>query len=180
MSKAQKKDADGLTVADRRFADEYLVDLNITRAAQTALRLEGKAASQTGWRLLQKKVVQAYVQRRIAERAERVQLSQDDVIQELRRIAYDPSNSESARVRALEVIGKHMGMFAPQPPPPPQVPTEPRDKDLAEMTDEQIDAELDRLLGEVGTRAASDEAAPGEKGKGPKAGGRPVRNVRPN
>lgn len=232
MSKIRAKGEDGITSAEKRFADEYLIDLNATRAAKAAFQLEGQVASKTGWKILQKQAVQVYIQRRIAERSERTQVQQDDVIKELARMGFanmadfvrvnedgslffdfadltreqaaaiaevsveetlepDQSDPEGKRRRtvrrtkfklhdkrgALESLAKHLGM---NKQPERLAPVAPRDPDLAEMTDEQIDAEFDRLLGEVGTRAAGAKAAPGQKGKGTKGAGRSVRNLRPN
>lgn len=177
MSKSRVKDKDDLTAADRRFADEYLVDLNITRAAEATLNIKGPAASKAGWKLFQKVAVQAYVKRRIAERAERVQLSQDDVVQELRRIAFNHNTPESSRVRALEVIGKHLGMFNLTPPPP----LLPVDPEVSELSRDEIDEELARIAGRLGGGGGSaPKGRKANKGQAAPAAGRSVRNLRPN
>ena len=36
----------------------------------------------------------------------------DDVLRDLWREARDPNKPSAARVRALELVGKHLGMFA--------------------------------------------------------------------
>ena len=72
----------GLTDKQKRFCDEYLIDLNATQAAIRAGYSE-KTAMEQGYQLLQKTSVQEYIQQKQAERAKRTELTQDFVIKEL-------------------------------------------------------------------------------------------------
>lgn len=78
---------DKLTPKQERFCEEYLVDLNAKQAAIRAGYSE-KAADSTGTRTL----AYPYVAERIAEmqaaRSQRVQVTQNMVIEELRRVAF--------------------------------------------------------------------------------------------
>lgn len=108
-----------MTEKQKRFAEEYLIDLNATRAYKAAYpsvkRDETAAAAAT--RLLKNVKVQAYIRERMEARQERVQLSQDDVIGKIREIAFADASPdakmEQVRLRALELLGKHLGMFSP-------------------------------------------------------------------
>lgn len=177
MAKLAKKDADGLTASDRRLADEYLVDLSIVGAAKRALGYEHKQARQSGWRILQKPAVQAYIQRRMKERSERVQVTQDTVLRGLHGIAADQAATESARVRAYELLGRMIGVsFKPEAAHPP--PAAPRDEDLAGLSDDELNAEHDRLLREIKERGRDPETPKDQEGAGPQGAGRKVRNLR--
>lgn len=72
------------------FVREYLVDLNATQAAIRA-GYSAKTARQIGDRLLSKADIQASVQELQRERAARLEITADRVLQELARIAFfDP------------------------------------------------------------------------------------------
>lgn len=75
-----------LTDMQKRFCDEYLIDLNATQSAIRAGYSEKTAYSQ-GQRLLKNVEIQAYIQQRNVERMHRTELSQDFVIKELMAIA---------------------------------------------------------------------------------------------
>jgi phage terminase small subunit len=91
------------------FVREYLIDLNATQAAKRAGYSDKTAYSQ-GQRLLKDAEIQRAVEAGKAERAERASLSAEMVIDGLRSIAQGEA-SDSARVRAYELLGKHLGMF---------------------------------------------------------------------
>ncbi len=74
----------------RRFVDEYLVDLNATQAAIRA-GYSPKTAGQIGERLLKKVEIQTGVQEAMKARENRTHITQDRVLQELSRLAFfDP------------------------------------------------------------------------------------------
>jgi hypothetical protein len=101
----------GLTPRQRRFVEEYLVDLNATQAAIRA-GYSARTANEQGARLLANASVAAVVQSAQLARSERIQLVQDDVLRGLYREAtrMGDGSSHSARVTAW-VLGKHLGMF---------------------------------------------------------------------
>jgi len=77
----------GFTDKQRRFVEEYLVDLNATQAAIRAGYSE-KTAGNIGFENLQKPEISKEIQAAIAERSERTQVTQDRVISELARIGF--------------------------------------------------------------------------------------------
>lgn len=75
-----------MTAKQKRFCDEYLIDLNATQAAIRA-GYSAKRASEQAYQLLQKTTVQEYIQKRKADRIERTEITQDFVLSELMAIA---------------------------------------------------------------------------------------------
>ena len=71
-----------LTDKQKRFVEEYLVDLNATQAAIRAGYSEQTAYS-IGQRLLKKVEVQEAIQQAQNKRSERTQITQDEVIRRL-------------------------------------------------------------------------------------------------
>ncbi|AIY81175.1 terminase small subunit [Clostridium botulinum 202F] len=141
-----------LTAKQKRFCNEYLIDLNATQAAIRA-GYSVDSAKVIGCENLTKPNVKSYLDRRMAKREIRTEISQDKVLNELAKIGfaniddyvvvdsssgYDkviikdtkdiPNDKISAissikqgangvevklhdKVRALENIGRHLGMF---------------------------------------------------------------------
>lgn len=101
-----------LTPKQAAFVREYLVDLNATQAAIRA-GYSPRTARAQGHRLLTDADIAAAIEAAQAERAERLQLTADDVLKGLYAEAtYDgEGSSHSARVQAWAHIGKHLGMF---------------------------------------------------------------------
>ncbi len=138
-----------LTNRRSKFADEYLVDLNATKAAFRAGQ-SARAAQQ----LLQNASVQGAIQAALAARAERTEISQNWVIGRLVANAEramqavpvcDAAGKETGRYtyqgtvanRALELLGKHIGMW----------PREHHGDDLPKPIEEMDADELRALLG---------------------------------
>lgn len=79
-----------LTNRQKRFIDEYLIDLNATRAAIRA-GYSPKTAEWIGPQQLTKNHVAEAVAQRMKDRAQRTQITQDRVLKEFARIAFfDP------------------------------------------------------------------------------------------
>ena len=76
-----------LNAKQRRFVDEYLIDLNAKQAAIRAGYSE-KTAEQQGCRLLSHVKVQAEIQRKMKARENRTEITQDRVLKELARIGF--------------------------------------------------------------------------------------------
>lgn len=141
----------GLTEKQRRFCDEYLIDLNATRAYMAAYpRVKSEeSAHACAAKLLRNATVESYLKKRMKDRQERTQVKQDDVLRELASIAFlDITDIVSVkdgkvciantdelppekrkmisgikegqygleikfydRLKALEMLCKHLGMF---------------------------------------------------------------------
>ncbi len=70
----------------KRFCDEYLIDLNATQAAIRA-GYTSKYANTNAPKLLQNTAIKEYIQQKQQERMERTEVTQDFVIKELLAIA---------------------------------------------------------------------------------------------
>lgn len=75
------------------------------------------AAESNGSRLLRNAEVLAYIQERQQARQDRTEINQDMVLHEIAAIAFETVSeavSVKDKLRVLELLGKHLGMFQPQ------------------------------------------------------------------
>lgn len=140
-----------LTPKQKIFADEYLIDLNATRAYKVAYPKVRKdeSARVNGSKLLTNTNVAAYIEKRMKDREQRTEITQDMVLQELAKIGFadvtdfvtieegyvkvkstnqmprdklgviagikEGANGIEIKLndkeKALELIGRHLGMF---------------------------------------------------------------------
>ncbi len=102
-----------LTEKQAAFVREYLVSLNATDAARRA-GYSKKTASEVGYENLRKPQIREAIENALAERAQRTELTADEVIAGLRREANfkGEGSSHAARVSAWSWLGKHQAMFA--------------------------------------------------------------------
>lgn len=131
---------DKLTAKQQRFIDEYLVDFNATQAAIRA-GYRKQNAYQIGSENLRKPKIQSEIARRQKDLQRRTEVSQDQVVRQLQRIAFadatvvcvtdfdnltedqraaiqgiKPTNfgweiKLCDKIKALELLGRHIGMF---------------------------------------------------------------------
>ncbi len=128
-----------LTQKQERFVEEFLLDLNATQAAIRAGYGERSAKVQ-GCRMLTNDNISRAIADRLMVRAKRTELSQDEIIEALREVrdrcmqrkpvmVFDRESRQmvqkidvktgegmwtfdsSGANRALELLGKHLGMF---------------------------------------------------------------------
>ena len=90
-----------LTVKQKRFVDEYLVDFNGTQAAIRA-GYATRSAEVTAAKLLRNAKVQAEISRRQQDLQRRTEVSQDRVVKELMRVAFaDATNYVQVQPRTI-------------------------------------------------------------------------------
>jgi phage terminase small subunit len=141
-----------MTAKQKRFCEEYLIDLNATQAAIRA-GYSVATAGEIGFENMKKPEIRTRIDKALAERSKRTGINADRVILELAKIAFvnptDVINMDEAKVRdgsdrddtaaiasvkvkkiptedgditerevrlfdkvrTLELIGKHLGMF---------------------------------------------------------------------
>lgn len=141
-----------MTKKQKRFVEEYLIDLNATQAAIRA-GYSPDTAQQMGSENLSKPVIKNAIDRAIADRNRRTGINQDRVIQEIAKLAFlnpvdvidmdeatvkgEANRDDTAciasvkvkviptedgniterevktydKLKALELLGKHLGMF---------------------------------------------------------------------
>ena len=100
-----------MTEKQKRFIEEYLVDLNASAAAKRA----GYKNPEKGRQLVAKSNVTQAIQARIQDRAQRIQITQDEILKDLIKIKnfcmdeehFDAKNA----IKVLELCGRHLGMF---------------------------------------------------------------------
>lgn len=84
--KSKSETADEIAKRQERFCQEYIKDLNGTKAAERAGYSEKNATEQAS-RLLTKANVKAHVQKLLDQRSERTAITADLVLQELLKVA---------------------------------------------------------------------------------------------
>ena len=96
-----------MTDKQKIFADEYLIDLNATRAYRVAYPSVKKdeTAAQAGSRMLRNVKVAKYISDRMKERQERTEVTQDRVVQELAASAFAKA-TDYAEIRGGRVVIK--------------------------------------------------------------------------
>ncbi len=97
-----------MTEKQKIFADEYLIDLNATRAYRKAYPSVKKdeTAAAAAARMLRNVKVAAYIQERMQERQKRTEITQDRVLEELAAIALEKA-TDYAEVKDGQVIVKN-------------------------------------------------------------------------
>lgn len=100
-----------MTAKQKRFCDEYLVDLNATQAAIRA-GYSKRTANEQGARLLANVSVQEYIESRKRDREKRIEVTQDRVIEELSYIAFAKA-SDYARVVEKDAMVEVEGTMIP-------------------------------------------------------------------
>lgn len=93
-----------LTEKQKRFCDEYLIDLNATQAAIRA-GYSKKTANRTGPENLSKPVIKEYIDQRMAEKDAELVADQDEILRYLTAVLRGESLSE-----VVVVEGKGEGM----------------------------------------------------------------------
>lgn len=122
-----------MTAKQKRFCDEYLIDLNATQAAIRAGYSE-KTARQMGTENLSKPAISEYIQKRMAEKEKELIADQDEVLKYLTSVLRGESRSsvvvvesvgdfmsearelekapdEKERLKAAELLGKRYGLY---------------------------------------------------------------------
>lgn len=92
-----------MTNAQKIFCDEYLIDLNATRAYKVAYPncKKDETAKSAGSRLLTNVNLQTYIANKMKEREERTEITQDMVIKELSAIAFSKA-SDYAKLKKMK------------------------------------------------------------------------------
>lgn len=105
------KKGDKLQPKQEAFVREYLIDLNASAAYRRAGYKSGNP-DVCGPRMLGNVGVASAIQRALDERAERTKISADQVLARLWEEANrkGPGSTHAARIRALELVGRNLGM----------------------------------------------------------------------
>ena len=90
----------GMTAKQKRFCDEYLVDLNATQAAIRSGYSE-KTARKIGQENLTKPDIKKYIEERMAEKESELIATQDEVLRYLTSVLRDTTDSETIVVEGI-------------------------------------------------------------------------------
>jgi phage terminase small subunit len=105
-----------LTPRQQRFVEEYLVDLNATRAyTRAGYRAKNdNVAAVSASRLLRNAKVRAALETAQQVRSHETHVRAFHIIEWLKEEAnrYGKGNDPMARLRAIELLGMHLGMFS--------------------------------------------------------------------
>lgn len=103
-----------LTPKQKIFVNEYLIDLNATRAYKVAYPniTKEETAAAAGARLLRNVKVAEYIQERMKDREKRTEITQDWVLEELRKIA-SANGTDFAQVVREPIIRNNAYMIDP-------------------------------------------------------------------
>lgn len=101
-----------LTAKQEMFCKEYLVDLNATQAAIRAGYSED-SAKEIGCENLTKPNIKEYIDKAMKERSQRVEITADYVLNNIKDIAEVTKNDAryGDALRAYEMLGKHLKLF---------------------------------------------------------------------
>ena len=103
---------DNLTVRQRRFVEEYLVDFN-GAAAVTRAGYNSKHPNRLAYELLHNPAVKAAIDQITLERASEATLKPEYVLKKLQRTIEkaEKENNHSAVLRGCEILARTLGMF---------------------------------------------------------------------
>ena len=104
------KDKDGLTIRQHQFVSEYLISRN-AKAAAIAAGYSPKAAHVTGSTLLANPKVREKIDAGSRQIAQKKRVDAEWVIDQLMAVAGQEDVAQSTKVRALELLAKHLGML---------------------------------------------------------------------
>lgn len=100
-----------LTPLMERFIEEFLIDMVGSKAVIRA-GYKTKNPNRIATELMQHPLVKAEIEKKKAERRERMGLSADYVLTKLQNIAEETEKENpQAALRALELLGKHLGLY---------------------------------------------------------------------
>ena len=105
-----KRATDALTNLQERFLEEYLKDRNGKQAALRA-GYSPKTAGSMAVKNLQLPVIASKLKEISTRAIQRSEVDASFVIRELKRVAEQEDVAQSTKVRALELIAKHLGML---------------------------------------------------------------------
>ena len=104
-----------LTPKQKRFCEEILVDDNATQAA-IRTGYSPRSAYSIGHENLKKPKIQRYISRLRKARNLRTQVTADRILQELAKIGFAKEGVKPGhKLKALGMLGKHVGIFDNQP-----------------------------------------------------------------
>lgn len=109
-AKVAPKRGEKLTFRQEAFVEEYLRDRNATRAA-IAAGYSQDSATGMGAANLRHPLVAQKIREKMGVVVGRAEVDASFVIRELKKVAEQDDVAQSTKVRALELLAKHLGML---------------------------------------------------------------------
>ena len=101
-----------LSAKQKRFVDEYLIDLNATQAAIRA-GYSQQCAKEQGYRMLTYVHIQEEIKKVMDEQTSKLNIDTYYILKRLKDIAENhEATNPSVCIKALELMGKYLGMFS--------------------------------------------------------------------
>lgn len=103
---------DSLNERQRRFCEEYLVDLNATKAVERC-GYNTKFANRVGYQLMENPAIRITIDALRVERTKTTDVTKDYVLQQIMRTirAAEEDGNHGAVLRGSELLARHLGMF---------------------------------------------------------------------
>lgn len=99
-----------MTAKQEAFAIEYLKDKNATQAAIRA-GYSAKTAYSIGCEMLRKPEIQEIIRAKQEEAVKNAEITSEWIVAQCKEIATNVLAKDADKLRALELIGKYLGMF---------------------------------------------------------------------
>ena len=100
-----------LTKKEENFCRFYLMYFNQSKAAKEA---GYEDCNQSGWELMQKDKIKTEIERLQKLQNTAIQMEFEDIVREITNIALDPNTANREKLKALDLLCKIKGFFAPE------------------------------------------------------------------
>jgi phage terminase small subunit len=147
-----------MNAKEARFVAEFLIDGNATRAAIRAGYSE-RSARQLGYRLLTKDHIRKAIDEGRARVTKKAEVTAEGVVRDVKRVFEMAvlAGQYSAALKAQDLLGRHIGMWASERPEPRQTNTDgPSDIVIAR----QLMYFIHKVMQRQGNRAHTNRAEP--------------------
>lgn len=104
-----------MTPRNKKFAEEFIVDQNKTKAAERA-KYSKKGAAQQGERLYRNVEIREYIDKLLEKQSKRTEVTADKILKELSDLAFKDAKDggaekEKNKIKCLELLGKNKKLF---------------------------------------------------------------------
>ena len=103
--------ADKLSAKQVKFCDEYVVSLDAVKSYIFAYNCKASTANVNAYKLLGNTRVADYVQMKLRKASIKAEWTMADILRDIKAIAEDETSKKFEKLKALELGGKHLGMF---------------------------------------------------------------------
>lgn len=98
-----------LNPKQKRFCEEYVIDLNATQSAIRA-GYSKKTAGVSGWEILKKPYISEYIAKLRQDMQDRTKITADNVLNRVNDLATE-SEDDNTKLRANDMLMKHLGLY---------------------------------------------------------------------